>query len=81
MTQETFKKTIEINNRINALTGIVSKLSSSDLKLNWVNHTDNVVLSSSQLDDIEDILSEHYGLIVARINDEIEHLKNEIERL
>lgn len=81
MTQETFKKTIEINNRINTLTEIVSKLSSGDLKLNWVDHTDNVVLSSRQLDDIEDIMSEHYALIVARINDEIECLKNEIEKL
>lgn len=81
MTQETFKKTIEINNRINTLTEIVSKLSSGDLKINWVDHTDNVVLSSRQLDDIEDIMSEHYALIVARINDEIECLKNEIEKL
>ena len=74
MTQETFKKTIEINNRINTLTEIVSKLSSSDINLNWVNHTDDV-------DDIEDIMSEHYALIIARINDEIECIKNEIEKL
>ena len=36
MTQETFKKTIEINNRINTLTEIVSKLSSGDLKLSSI---------------------------------------------
>lgn len=63
------------------MTEIVSKLSSSDIKLNWVNHTDDVVLNSRQLDDIEDIMSEHYALIVARINDEIECIKNEIEKL
>lgn len=56
------------------MTEIVSKLSSSDINLNWVNHTDDV-------DDIEDIMSEHYALIVARINDEIECIKNEIEKL
>ena len=63
------------------MTEIVSKLSSSGIKLNWVNHTDDVVLNSRQLDDIEDIMSEHYALIIARINDEIECIKNEIEKL
>ena len=63
------------------MTEIVSKLSSSDINLNWVNHTDDVVLNSRQLDDIEDIMSEHYALIITRINDEIECIKNEIEKL
>jgi len=82
MTQEQYKKAIELNERISELEEAEKSLKGSNLWYAYKNGLCNwKTLAEWYIHPIKNILDKHDKLIRQEINDEIKKLKSEIETL
>lgn len=89
MTEEQFNKAVEINSRINALNRVKEEIKHTDKHRLWYAYKSDSGMGASDwrlvyescMKHIADILDRHDKQIRQEIEDEIEALKKEIERL
>ena len=83
MTQEQYKRAVEINKRLLELNGVLKELNYNGISLayKYGNGRDSGLCEEYRLRPISDILDRHDKMIREEIDAEIEKLKKEIEEL